>query len=144
MGFLKRFNPKPGVEDFISEFSRPNPYRWRILAVSVALTFTIFSVFTYEGAKGPPVLPEVTYITSWADDRTDAEILASNIENQRLKDERAAMMEESLKARKEMYRALGRASGMDVDAIEDRIENQRAERLAPGAPQEGSAIVQTE
>lgn len=126
MGFLSRFNPAPGVKDFASEFSRPNPYRWRILAVSCALTFTIFSVFSYEGVKGPPVPPEVTYITSWADDRTDEEIIATNVLNQKRKDEYQAELDAAAATSREAYRALGSATGMDVDAIEERIAKEKA------------------
>ncbi len=126
MGFLSRFNPAPGVKDFANEFSRPNPYRWRILAVSCALTFTIFSVFSYEGVKGPPVAPEVTYITSWSGDRTDEEIIATNILNQKRKDEYQAELDAAAEKSREAYRALGSATGMDVDAIEERIAREKA------------------
>lgn len=66
----------------------------------------------------PPPRPEVTYITSFAPDRTDAEIAASNEANQVLKDKRAARAAELAERRKQNFRALGRASGLDVEALE--------------------------
>src|SRR5690606_5818539 len=73
-----------------------------------------------------PPRPEVTYITSWRADRTDEEIVASNLENQRRKEERAALEEERAELRKEMYRDLGRATGIDVDEMEREIAREEA------------------
>ncbi len=142
MGFLSRFNPAPGVRDFANEFSRPNPYRWRILAASCALTFTIFSVFTYEGVKGPPVPPEVTYITSWSADRTDEEIIATNILNQKRKDEYQAELDAAAEESRQAYRALGAATGMDVDAIEKRIADENAAEEAAKTKAAGGTPVE--
>lgn len=38
MRLLQRLNPGPGLVDFWTEFKRPNPYRWPILAGSALLT----------------------------------------------------------------------------------------------------------
>lgn len=127
MSFWKRISPVGAAKDFSNEFLKPNPYRWRIMAVSAAATFAIFSVMWNEGAKGPPPPPEVTWITTFRPDRTDAEIIASNIANQKEKDRLAAEQAARDERVKDIYRSLGRASGMDVDRIEREAE---AERLA--------------
>lgn len=125
MGFFSRFNPKAGVSDFVNEFSRPNPYRWHILAISMLLTFTLLFMFTREGAKGPPPRPEVDYIVSFAPGRTDAEILASNIENQRRNDQLEQILAEREERKRELYRTLGEVSGMDVEEIERQAALER-------------------
>lgn len=136
MKFLKWLNPVPGAKDFANEFSRPNPYRWRIAAVSAAATFAIFSVMWQEEVIGPPAKPEVTWITTFAPGRTDKEIMAANIENQKLKDQWAAQQMERDRKVKEIYRSLGRASGMDVDKIErEAAAEQAAEAKAEAARQ---------
>lgn len=126
MKFLKWLNPVPGVKDFASEFLRPNPYRWRIAAVSAAATFAVFSVMWQEEMIGPPAKPDVIWISTFAPDRSDKEIIAANIANQKLKDEWATAQEERDRKVKEIYRSLGQASGMDVEKIEREAAAERA------------------
>ena len=38
MSFWKRISPVGAAKDFSNEFLRPNPYRWRIMAVSAVAT----------------------------------------------------------------------------------------------------------
>lgn len=130
MSFFKRFNPVPGVKDFWHEFRRPNPHRWPVLAASMAITGTIFYAFASERTYIPPASPEVTYITSYSPDRTDEEIVASNIANQQRQDALAARQREREELRRSMYRELGRATGIDVDTIEAQAEAERAQEAA--------------
>lgn len=126
MGMINRFNPTPGALDFWNEFRKPTPYRWPILGVSALMTFTLMYQFTSESVLVPPAPPQVTYIASFPADRTDAEIIASNIENQRNQDAVAALLEQNEERKRELYRALGRASGMDVDEIDREAAQERA------------------
>jgi hypothetical protein len=75
---------------------------------------------------GAPARPEITYITTFAPERTREEIIASNLANQKVKDRLAAEQAERDRKVKEMYRTLGRMSGMDVDRIEREAAAQRA------------------
>ena len=125
MKFLSRLNPIPAIRDFKREFMRPNPYRGRIILVAATFTFAIFSVMMREGSVGLPHPPQVTYISTFAPDRTDEEIIASNIENQKLKEQMAADQAERNAKVQEIYRNLGRMSGMDVDQIEREAQIQR-------------------
>ena len=130
MRLSTRFNPVGGIQDFWSEFTRPNPYRWPILAVSLLCTFSLLFWVTKERVIGPPARPEVTFISTFAEGRTDEEIVASNLANQQLQDrirEEQAVREEEVR---EMYRTLGRASGLDVDAMEAEIAADRARQEA--------------
>jgi hypothetical protein len=126
MKFLRWLNPVPGVKDFANEFTRPNPHRWRIAAVSAAATFAIFSVMWQEEVIGPPEKPEVIWISTFAPDRSDAEIIAENVANQKLKDQWAAEQARRDREVKEIYRSLGKASGMDVEKIEREAAAERA------------------
>jgi len=125
MKFLSRLNPIPGIRDFKQEFLRPNPYRGRIMLAAAAVTFAIFSVIMREGSVGLPHPPQVTYISTFAPDRTDEEIISSNIENQRRKEQLAAEQAERNAKVQEIYRNLGRMSGMDVEKIEREAQIQR-------------------
>lgn len=121
-----RFNPGTGIADFWSEFRKPTPYRWPILGVSALFTCSLLYAVTKERYYYPPERPTIEYITSFEDGRSDAEIAASNEENQRRQDAIAAELEEIAERKRDLYRSLGRASGMDVDAMERQIAAERA------------------
>ncbi len=133
-----RFNPGPGLLDFWHEFRKPNPYRWPILAVSALPVGVVLGWFFNDIYYAEPARPEVTYITSYAPDRSDAEIVATNEENQRRKDELRAQQEELSERKKEMYRELGRATGLDVDAMEEQIARDKAREEAQQAARRGA------
>ena len=157
-----RFNPAPGIADFLNEFKRPNPYRWPILVMSTAPFALIFYWVSSETVYKDPERPTITYITTYDPSRTDEEIIASNIANQEVKDLREEQQEALAERKRELYKALGAAAGMDVDRIEREADERRAaeevaeqarrdemfgrssEDAAPetgneAAPQEGSA-----
>ncbi|MGB7406955.1 MAG: hypothetical protein WA908_00475 [Pontixanthobacter sp.] len=150
MSLLNRLNPKEGITDFWSEFRRPNPYRWPILAVSILITSSLMLFFTKDSAVGPPVPYEVEYITTFRDGRSPEEIRQENLANQRRKDELERILAEREERKKELYRALGRAAGMDVEKIEReaaedaaRVEDEAArerERLSDQYSVDGRQI----
>ena len=132
-GYFQRFAARGAFEDLLEYWRQPTPYRWQIVGVSVALTFTIMILFIPESERAEPRRPDVTFISTFDPNRTDAEIVASNIENQRRQDERAARLEEIAQRKREAYEALGRASGFDVDAMKEQIERDRAAEEAAAA-----------
>lgn len=134
MSFWRLISPRRAVEDFAHEWRQPNPYRWRVLGVSVAATFALMMLLLPESERIQPRPPEVTWITTFAEGRTDDEIVASNLENQQRKDRLAAEAAERAERRREAYKALGRATGVDVDSMEAEIERERAAEQAT-APQ---------
>ena len=125
-----RFNPKPGLMDFWTEFKKPNPYRWPILAISTIPFAIIFWWLSGETAYVTPEKPSITYITTLDENRSDEEIIASNEANQELKELREAEEERMAQRKRDMYKALGAAAGMDVDAIEERADAERARAKA--------------
>ena len=127
MRYLHRFSPRGGFEDFLSYWRQPTPYRWQILGASVALTFTLMVLFVPENQRAEPRRPEVTYISTFEAGRTDEQIRASNLVNQRRQDELRARRAALEERKKEMYRQLGRATGVDVDAMEERIAREERE-----------------
>ena len=128
------------MADFWEYFRRPQPYRWPILAVSTLPVLAIMYWVTSEEVFVPPAPPEVTYITSFAPDRSDAEISASNEANQRRQDALQAEIDAIEERKRQMYRELGRATGIDVDAMEAEIEAERAREAEAAAQSEGEAL----
>ena len=142
--FLRRANPAVGLRDFRDQLVQPRPYKWRILALSGAMTFTIFSVMFAEEVKGPPRPPEIIYIESWNANRSDAEIIAGNIKATREREQREAAQAARQERVREMYKALGRVSGMDVDRIEREAKAEQAREAAARAKAQAASPARVE
>ena len=139
MKFWNRISPKRAVDDFAGHWQQPTPYRWQIMGVSIAATFAVLMVFVPKSERAPPRRPDVTYISTWSPNRSQAEIIASNRANQVRKDEIAARRAAIEERKKEMYRALGRATFVDVDAMEADIERGQEAGAQPGSNERPAA-----
>lgn len=138
-----RFNPAPGILDFWQEVRKPTPYRIPILIVSALPFAGLMYYLAGETQYKDPERPTITYITSFAPDRSDEEIMASNIDNQEVKDLRAAQQEELEQRKRDLYKALGAASGMDVEEIDRRGEEARAQEEADQQAQQDALMGRT-
>ena len=114
---FKDVSPVGGIGDFIRQWKQPTPYRWQILGIAVALTFAMLTLLMPKTERAPPEKPTIVWINSWPEGRSDKEIVASNIANQKRKDAEAALQKQREEFRKEFYRKLARASGMDPDEL---------------------------
>lgn len=135
-----RFNPAPGLADFWNEIRRPQPYRWLILGVSILPVAAILYAAMGTTVYGEAERPRVTYITTLDAARTDAEIAAENRANQEVKDLRAAAIERAETRKREMYKALGAATGMDVEEIERKAAAERAAEEAAEAKRRAEVL----
>lgn len=133
----KNINPTGAIADFIAVWRSAGRMRWRFALLAIVVSGTLFSLITREEERIEPRPPEVIYITSWRADRGEAEILASNAANQRRQKQLAAEQARRDELVKNIYKEIGRASGMDVDAIErqakadDAASAAAAARMAP-------------
>lgn len=125
--FFRLINPVAALRDFRAVWVQDNPHRLRILLLSGAATFAIFGTMFTESHMIQPRPPEVTYITSYQGGRTDAEIIAENIANQRDKDKRFAEADARRKAAREAYEAVGSATGVDTSEARAEGEAERKE-----------------
>ncbi len=123
--FFRLFNPAVAVRDFREVWVQENPHRLRILLLSGAATFAIFGTMFSESHMIQPRPPEVTYITSYQGERSDAEIIAENIANQRAKEERFADADARREAAREAYEAVGSATGVDTQQARAEGEAER-------------------
>lgn len=140
--FLRRISPKRAALDFVGQWRQPTPHRWPILGVAIAGTFALFMLFIPESQRIEPKPPEVIYISTWEEGRSERQIIASNCANQQLKNELEAKLEQRAEIRRDMYRALGRATFIDVDEIERQVEAERAAEAAAGDGMTGPATGQ--
>ncbi len=123
--FLRRISPKRAALDLAEHWRQPTEHRWPILGVAAAVTFALFMLFIPESQRIEPARPEVVFISTWEEGRTQQQIIASNCANQQLKDDLEARLAQRAELRRDIYMALGRATFIDVDAIE---QEARAER----------------
>ncbi|KPF86632.1 MAG: hypothetical protein KGQ75_08895 [Sphingomonadales bacterium] len=130
--FFRNVSPVRAVKDLWQILGAPSEFRFRSLALALAVTFGIFSVMWQQGGRGLPRPPEVIYFESWRADRSDAEIIAGNIEA--TKKARAEAAEEEARAEdvRKMYKAVGAATGLDTEAMDrqGRAEREAAKRAA--------------
>jgi hypothetical protein len=130
MKFLQHVQPGNAITEFRDIFREAGPRRWPIALAAAVCTLAIFSLMFGESWKGPRALPQVIYINSWPEDRTEEETKAFIAENQQRKDANAELLAEREKIRRELWSALGRASGMDVDKMAAEAEAERAAEAA--------------
>jgi hypothetical protein len=119
--------------DLITFLRTPRQHRWLLALLACgppAIIFLLFNLDLLETTKPGP--PEVIYIESWSADRSIEEIIASNKARQKIKDEQQARAREA-------YKAIGRATGMDVDRIEREAEAERAARAKVQGAAAGAA-----
>ena len=129
-------SPKGALADLRTVYDQAGRNRLWIGLLAGLTTLGIFSIMAGESWIKARKLPEIIYINSWPEDRTAAETQAFIKENQRRKEERAAMDAMADEEAKKFWKALGRASGMDVEKIEAEAEAERkaAEAAKANAP----------
>ena len=143
--FRHAVSPRGMIADFVDVWRQAGKNRWGIGLAAAACTIAVFSVMWQEGGRGLPRPHQVTYITVWDPHRTEAEIIASNIANQKRKERLAAEQAKREEEVRNIYKAVGRASGMDVEEIERKAAAERAAEGAkaraalPPLPQQGAA-----
>jgi hypothetical protein len=132
MSIWKNVDPVGAIADFRTVFQQAGKNRWRIAVLAAAATIGTFSVMFQEEHRILPRPPKVTYITSWRADRSDAEIEAGNRANQVYQDQVRLEQAKREAEVREIYKKIGRYSGMDVDAIEAKAKAERAAEDAAG------------
>lgn len=144
MSSLSRYNPRAGIVDFWHEFRKPNPLRIPMLLASTVPLLIIFTWLAGETHYKTPERPSITYITTFDPDRSDAEIMASNEANQEVKALREAAEAELASRKREIYKALGKGIGMDVDQIAAEADARRAAEEAAEAERRAQLFGGTE
>lgn len=125
MTFLGHVSFSGALWGFVEQW-KGNPYRWRVLAVSIALTAMVLYVFIPETERGPPKPYDVVYISTFEEGRTDEQIAESNRANQEVQDGYRALEQERVQIRRDAAEAIGRATGLDVDSMKTRIAREEA------------------
>lgn len=123
MSFAKNISPRGAFGDLMGVLREQQDYKvlfFLAAAVPPLLIITMFFLDQERLNKPPP--PEVFYFESWDKSRNYQDIVAEREARLRL---REALLEE----RRQKYKTLGRASGIDVDKI-DRETAAAREKVA--------------
>ena len=123
---MRNVSPKGAIADLIAVFRDAGSRRWPILAVSLLITTALFSGLAGEQGRVLPRPPHIIYITQFRTGRSDAEIRAENIVNQRRKERLAEEQRKYDEETRTLYKAVGRASGFDVDKMDRDARAQNA------------------
>lgn len=130
MNFFKNINPAGAIGDFVAVYRGAGKNRWWISLIAASLTLGSFSLITLDSWKKPRALPEITYITAWPADRTEAETKAFIAENQKRKEANEKAQQAADAELRGLWKSLGRASGIDVDSIDAKAAKERAAEQA--------------
>jgi hypothetical protein len=142
--YWKNVNPTGAVSDLFSVVRDAGPNRWRIGLAAAATTLFLFWLLTHDSWRAAPPRPKIIYINSWPASRTMAETKAFIEANQKWNDERAAEQAKSEEETRQMYKALGRATGIDVDKIEREAKADAAAEARAKAAQSAKAPLAVE
>lgn len=136
-GFFSNVSPLRALSDLWRVLGAPSEYRTRSLLMAAAITGGIFYLMVQQEGRGLPRPPKVIYFESWRADRSDKEILAGNIAAQKKADAEAAEEERHAENIRQMYKAVGSATGLDAQKMYDEGKIEReAERKAEQAKNE--------
>ncbi|MFM9936542.1 MAG: hypothetical protein ACKVOL_10150 [Novosphingobium sp.] len=125
-------SPLRAVKDFWQLLGAPTEYRMRSLLMAAAITGGIFYLMTQQGGRGLPRPPSVIYFESWRADRSDKEIIAGNIAATKQARAEAAAAEARAEDVRQMYKAVGAATGVDTQKLyeQGKVEREAEARAA--------------
>ena len=143
MSYWQNINPSGAPGQLVAAFRDAGPRRWPIAVASLLCTVGIFSMMATQNWKAERRLPKVEFITSFPADQTEAERKAFVAANQRRKEADAALQEQYDADGRHMWKAIGRASGLDVDSMEAKAEAERKAEAAAAAARAKAVLDQS-
>ena len=126
-GFFRDVSPLRAVKELWQLLGAPTEYRTRSLLLAASVTGGMFYLLLHQEWRGLPRPPTVIYFESWRADRSDKEIIAGNIEATKRARAEAADEEARAEDVRQMYKAVGAATGLDTQRM---YEQGKAEREA--------------
>ena len=131
-GFFRNVSPLRAVKDLWQLLGAPTEYRTRSLLLAASITGGIFYLMWQQEGRGLPRPPTVIFFESWRADRSDAEIIAGNIAATKRARAEAAAEEARAEDVRQMYKAVGAATGLDTKTMyeQGKVEREAEARAA--------------
>lgn len=125
--FFSMVSPRRALVDLWRVLGAPSEFRWPGLILAFLMTGSIFILMVGQEGRALPPPPKVLYFESWRADRSDAEIKAGNIAAAKKAREEEAAEEARAEDIRQMYKAVGAATGIDTETM---YKQGKAEREA--------------
>ncbi len=130
--FFRNVSPRRAVLDLWQVLGAPSEFRLPALALATMVTGGIFFVMVHQEGRALPPPPKIIYFESWRADRSDKDIIAGNIAAARKARAEAAEEERRAEDMRQMYKAVGAATGLDTQTM---YKQGKAEREAEAKAQ---------
>ena len=109
MSFFARMSPIRAINDLRSYLAGRPPYEIVFLMIAVLITGFFVYLFARNDIAPPPYRPDIVYVEQWPLSRTDAEIRAAQIVDQRAKEKRLAEEKAAQRKRQAEFKKLDNA-----------------------------------
>jgi hypothetical protein len=107
MSMFSRFSPFRAFSDLRAWLGSRKPYEVGFMALSVAVTWTVILVFSRDTNVAPEyVEPDIIYVQSYAENRSDAEIVAQQKVDLPKEQARKAEFEAARKKRQDEFKKI--------------------------------------
>ncbi len=130
--FFSQVSPRRAVIDLWNVLGAPSEFRWQGVVLAGLVSGSIIWVMLGQEGRALPPPPKVIYFESWRADRSDAQIIAENIAAAKKAKAEAAEEERRAEDMRQMYKAVGAATGLDTDAMykKGKAEREAEDRAA--------------
>lgn len=110
----------------------PSEYRWRAFVMAACITGGIGYVMVQQEGRGLPRPPKIIYFESFASNRSDKDIIAGNIAATKQARAEEAAAEARRENIRQMYKAVGAATGLDTQKMYDegKVEREAEKKAA--------------
>ncbi|WP_338467945.1 hypothetical protein RXV95_05140 [Novosphingobium sp. ZN18A2] len=142
-GFFKNVSPVRAIRDLRQQFIRPQEYRWRFIALSAAMTGSIFLVFVGQNYSAMPKPLKVIYFPSFLPGRSDAQIEKGNVAAMKARAAADAEKAADAKVVRDRYKAMGDFFGMDTEKFIKEGDRERAAKRAAQEKRDEAILKQT-
>jgi hypothetical protein len=130
--FFSQVSPRRAAIDLWNVLGAPSEFRWQGMTLAALVSGSIMWTMLGQEGRALPPPPKVIYFESWRADRSDAQIIAENIAATKKAKAEAAEEERRAEDMRQMYKAVGAATGLDTDAMykKGKAEREAEERAA--------------
>jgi len=134
MSFAKNINPRGAVGELFALLKEKQDHKFLFLIAAAVPPILLVTMFYLDADRlNKPPKPEIFYFESWDSSRNYQDIVAERKARLKLKE---ALIEE----RRQKYKILGRASGIDVEKIDRETKAAREKTLKERAAFEKQII----
>ena len=104
MSFFARLSPIRAINDLRQYLAGRPPYEIVFLGLAIVITTFFIYLFARNDYAPPPYRPDIIYVEQWPLSRTDAQIRAAQIVDQKVKEKRLAAEKAAEEKRRAEFR----------------------------------------